>query len=88
MRGARRRRMLVAVSDRSLHIEVDVSCTDDEFRGRVCDGVREPSAFSGWLGLIGALDAMIGSLRQDSSKSSGGVPDHVRHVKQEEERCS
>jgi hypothetical protein len=81
MRGVRDRGMLVLVSDQSLHIEIDVSCADDELRGRVCDGVREPSVFSGWLGLIGALDAMIGSLRQESSMPSAGTPDHLRRVK-------
>ena len=81
MRGVRDWGMLALVSDQVLHIEIDVSCAGDELRGHVCDGVRAPSAFSGWLGLIGALDAMIGSLRKESSMPSAGTPDHVRRVK-------
>jgi hypothetical protein len=76
------------VSDQVLHIEIEVRCADDELRGRVCDGVREPSPFSGWLGLIGALDAMIGSLGQESSMPSAGMRDRVRSAKREGERCS
>jgi hypothetical protein len=87
MRGVRNRGMLLVVSDQVLHIEIDVSCADDELRGQVCGGVRAPSPFSGWLGLIGALDAMIGSLREEMTRSAG-TPDHSGRVKREGEGCS
>ena len=67
--------MLLPVSDQMLHIAIDVSCADDELRGYVRDGVQAPKAFSGWLGLIGALDTMMGSARQDSPRPTpaGGL---------------
>jgi hypothetical protein len=40
---------------------LDVSVAEDQIQGHVCDGVREPRQFCGWLGLIGELDGMLGS---------------------------
>lgn len=87
MRAALAARMLLPVSDQVLHIAIDVSCADDELRGRVSDGVQAPRAFSGWLGLIGALDAMMSSLRQDSPTPNTGTHDRVTNVNREGERC-
>ncbi|MFL5861711.1 MAG: hypothetical protein ACJ780_13155 [Solirubrobacteraceae bacterium] len=53
--------------DQLMHIAIDVSIADEEIRGHVGDGVRAPQPFSGWLGLIGALDTMIGPPRQSST---------------------
>ena len=75
------------MSDQVLHIAIDVSCADDELRGSVSDGVQAPRAFSGWLGLIGALDAMMGSLRQDSPTPRSGTRDRVSSVNREGDRC-
>jgi hypothetical protein len=58
--------MLLRVSDLVLNIVVDVSFAGEEIRGHVSDGVREPKPFSGWLGLIGALDTMIESSGPDT----------------------
>jgi hypothetical protein len=80
--------MLVSVSDQVLHIAIDVSWADDELRGRVGDGVQEARAFIGWLGLIGALDEIMDSLRQDGSMPSARTPDHVTSATREERRCS
>ena len=88
MRGVPGRWMLRLVSDQIVHIEIDVSCADDGFRGRVGDGVREPSAFRGWLGLLGALDAMTSTLRQDSPMPNAGTSGLTRSVNREGEPCS
>jgi hypothetical protein len=53
------------VSDQRLHIAIDVGVAEDQIRGHLCDGVREPRQFVGWLGLIGELDGMLGSRRQE-----------------------
>lgn len=79
--------MLLPVSDQVLHIAIDVSCADDELHGSVSDGLQAPTAFSGWLGLIGALDAMMGSLRQESPTPHGGTRDRVSSVNREGKRC-
>jgi hypothetical protein len=55
-RGAR---ILSYVTAQSLHLALDVVITDEQFRGQVCDGVGQPKPFSGWLGLIAALDALL-----------------------------
>jgi hypothetical protein len=80
--------MLVGVSDQVVHIAIDVRIADEQLRGDVCDGVQPAKPFSGWLGLIAALDALIGSPRQESPAPSAGTPDFVRSVKREGERCS
>lgn len=61
MRGGCCGGMLWLVSDRVVHIVVDVECGEGELRGRVSDGGGAPRPFCGWLGLIAALDALIGS---------------------------
>ena len=66
MRGAGSGRMLVAVSDQRLHIAIDVSLAEDQIQGQVWDGVRQPRQFSGWLGLIGELDGILGSRPEDT----------------------
>jgi hypothetical protein len=54
------------VSDQVLHIAIDVNRADEEIRGHVHDGVHAPKPFAGWLGLIGALDGILGPPGQDS----------------------
>jgi hypothetical protein len=53
--------LLAEARARALHIAVDVNVAGEEIRGHVCEGVQEPKPFSGWLGLIGALDALLGT---------------------------
>jgi hypothetical protein len=74
------------VSDQVLHIVVDVSFADEAMRGHVSDGVQEPKPFSGWLGLIGALDTMMGSARQDSDVLSAHADDLTGSAGREGER--
>ena len=47
------------VSPENLQIVVDVQVDGDQIVGHACDGVTEPRPFSGWLGLIGALDGLV-----------------------------
>ncbi len=45
--------------DRTIHIELELELHGEEVRGRaLCDG-GPPREFSGWLGLIAALDALV-----------------------------
>jgi hypothetical protein len=74
------------VSDQERHNAAEVDRAGEEIRGRVCDRVRAPRSFSGWLGLIGALDAMMGSPRQGCATAGAGTPDPVRRVKRGSER--
>ena len=53
------RRILFHVTSQSFHLALDVVVKDDQLRGQVCDGVGQPKPFSGWLGLIAALDALL-----------------------------
>ena len=76
----------LGVGDQVLHIAVDVDCSGEEIRGEVCDGVRAPRPFSGWLGLLGALDVMIGSPRVDTAMAGAGRPNRVSRVEREGER--
>jgi hypothetical protein len=52
-------RILSYVTAQSFHLALDVVITDDQLRGQVCDGVGKPKPFSGWLGLIAALDGLL-----------------------------
>jgi len=45
----------------SFHLALDVVITDDQLRGQVRDGAGHPKPFSGWLGLIAALDGLLGT---------------------------
>ena len=47
------------MSPESLQIVVDVHVDRDQIVGHAGDGVTEPRPFSGWLGLIGALDGLV-----------------------------
>ncbi len=55
------------MNDQILHIAVDVSFADEQIKGKVSDGARQPQPFFGWIGLIGALDGMLVQPRQDKA---------------------
>jgi hypothetical protein len=44
----------------SLNIEIEVTVDDDEISGQVSDGAHAGRPFSGWVGLIAALDELLG----------------------------
>ncbi len=47
------------MDDRTIRIALDVELHGEEVRGRAsCDG-RTPRPFTGWMGLIAALDALM-----------------------------
>ena len=54
-------RILFRVTSQSFHLALDVVVKDDQLRGQVGDGVGQPRSFSGWLGLIVALDGLLGT---------------------------
>ena len=78
MRGVGAGRILLRVSDHVLHIAIDVDRTDEEIRGHVHDGVHAPKPFAGWLGLIGALDGMLGRPGQNLPRERRRGEDRVR----------
>ncbi len=47
------------MSATSVQIAIDVRVDGDEISGSATDGGGQPRPFSGWLGLIGALDALL-----------------------------
>jgi hypothetical protein len=51
--------MLERMDAKSLCIEVELRVDGDEIDGRARNGHDEPRNFTGWLGLIGALDVLI-----------------------------
>jgi hypothetical protein len=53
--------ILFDVAAQNFHLALDVVVTDDQIRGEVCDGVGQSKPFSGWLGLIAALDGLLGT---------------------------
>ena len=62
----------MAVNDQRLHIAIDVSLADDDqIHGEVGDGLRQPRPFSGWLGLIGVLDGLLGSITDPPAVDRG-----------------
>ena len=53
------------VSVQTRHIAIDVRLDGDEISGRAGDGTGQPKAFQGWLGLLAALDALLGNDDQE-----------------------
>jgi hypothetical protein len=45
--------------DRSVHIDLDLMLHDEEVRGRASTDGRPARDFTGWVGLIAALDALV-----------------------------
>lgn len=61
-------RILFYVTAQSFHLALDVVVTDDQLRGQVCDGVGQPKPFSGWLGLIAALNGLLDTANATDDK--------------------
>ena len=47
------------------HIAIDVRLDGDEISGRAGDGRGQPKAFEGWLGLLQALDGLLGNTDEE-----------------------
>lgn len=45
---------------RTMHIAIDVAVDHEQISGAVGDGIGPRRPFSGWLGLIGVLDGLLG----------------------------
>ena len=58
------------MSSHTTHIDTDVCIDRDQITGHAGNGVSQPRPFLGWLGLIGALDRLVG----DPSSAGGPVP--------------
>jgi hypothetical protein len=65
MRGHAWQRMLSLMSVQTRHIAIDVRLDGDEISGRVGDGTSKPKAFQGWLGLLAALDGLLGKTDEE-----------------------
>jgi len=59
--------MLRLVSVQIRHIAIDVLLDGDEISGRADDGTDQPKAFQGWLGLLLALDGLLGNTDEEPS---------------------
>ena len=51
--------MLLSMQRRQLNLSLDLEVLDGELHGRCHDGNGGDHRFSGWLGLIGALDSLV-----------------------------
>jgi hypothetical protein len=47
------------------HIAIDVRLDGDDISGRAGDGTGQPKAFEGWLGLLQALDVLLGKTDEE-----------------------
>jgi hypothetical protein len=61
------RRMLCRMSVQTRHIAIDVRLDGAEISGRAGDGTDQPKAFQGWLGLLLALDRLLGNTDEEPS---------------------
>ncbi len=58
------------MTSRSVTITLELRQAGDELAGRASDGSTDRS-FSGWLGLIGTIDALLDAAPSDESAASG-----------------
>jgi hypothetical protein len=65
MCGHAGQRMLSLMSVQTRQIAIDVRLDGDEISGRVGDGTDKPKAFEGWLGLLAALDGLLGKTDEE-----------------------
>jgi hypothetical protein len=57
--------MLRLMSVQIRHITIDVLLDGDEISGHAGDGAAEPKPFRGWLGLLTALDGLLGKTDEE-----------------------
>ena len=53
------------MSVQTRHIAIDVLLDGDGISGHAGDGIDQPKAFQGWLGLLLALDALLGNTDEE-----------------------
>ena len=57
----------VAMTSRAVTITLELRLAGDELDGRATDGTGEDRPFSGWLGLLVAIDAMLNAAPEQQS---------------------
>jgi hypothetical protein len=60
MRRARPGTKLPAMENRKINLNLELELNAGQLSGRVHEDDGAERAFSGWLGLIGAIDALVG----------------------------
>ncbi len=93
--------MLSLVSTSTVHIAIDAHVADDEIHGQIRSDDGPTGSFSGWLGLISALDKFLtqgmgaearGASARDADAPSTNGERHAAHVNNEnrggESRCT
>jgi hypothetical protein len=63
--------MLSLVSTSTVHIAIEAHIDDDEIRGQIRGDAGPTGSFSGWLGLISALDTLLSP--RPGADSAGGA---------------
>jgi len=61
------------MSAASVHLAIDVTVDGREISGHATDGDGRTELFTGWLGLVGALDALLGSHFDDTEWQGTGA---------------
>jgi hypothetical protein len=61
------------VTHRTVLIDIDVRVDRDQVTGHAADGVSQPEPFLGWLGLLGALDRLVGDASSARRLVSGSA---------------
>jgi hypothetical protein len=57
----------------SIQLAIDVVVDGTEISGHASDGEGRTQRFTGWLGLIGALDALLGSHTDETEGQGAGA---------------
>ena len=53
------------MSAETRHITIDLRIDGDEISGLAGDGIDQPRSFQGWLGLLLALDGLVGTTDEE-----------------------
>ena len=73
--------MLSIVSTSTVHIAIEAHVGEDEIGGQIRSDAGPPASFSGWLGLISALDRLLSDGTRPTlprTSASGAAPRHDR----------
>lgn len=62
------------MTSHTVHIDLDVRMDGDQIAGQAGDGVGQPTPFSGWLGLLGVLDRLVGTPEPAGRPASSLIP--------------
>ena len=62
------------MTSHTVHIDLDVLMDGDQIAGRAGNGVGQPTPFLGWLGLLEALDRLMGHPEPAGRPASSVTP--------------